>query len=368
MSGTFDLVIHGVDGSEWVVHGPRSHREPARLLAGKLGDFYEPPLEATYRGVVGQAGASYRGHRVLERYIPLRMAFYGDAWREVEARFRAAFAPDADATLTVTTHAWGSRWMRARLAEAPAYEDGLDPGVNAAMVKLYSLVAGDPFWYAGEVHDEFVFDGSNWAGDTVTVDNPTDVPAWPAWVLTAPAKFGLPDIDLTAAHPAQRFVYLPFQPHGRTVRVDTDPLAETIVANDATLMWAQLNGQFFDNPIPPRTPPTELPVYVDPFPLLGLPLPPQWRMWIAMRLRELVAAMGLQPFLALTPEDIGERIEAWMRESVPEWVPLLSDDLVAELTGDAIAEIIRGTYGRVANIAGATAQVRVQRRWQRPWG
>ena len=85
-------------------------------------------------------------------------------------------------------------------------------------------------------------------------------------------------------------------------------------------------------------------------------------------MREWAEQLGLTSFLALTPEDIGNKIRAWMVGTIPDWVPVLSSDVFAEMTGAFIANLIREAYGRIGNIAGATAQVRVDVLWSRPWG
>lgn len=363
-----DIHVVGADGRRWHVHGPGSADSPVRMLAGDVGDLVDAPLESTYKARVGQAGSSYLAHRWLERNVVLRVHIHGDDWWEAESRFTRGLRPDADAFIEVTTARWGTRRLRVRLAETITGDYELDPHVREGVSKQIVLRAADPWWHGLEHRDEFVFTGTNWAGGSVTVDNPGDVPAWPRWVLTSPAKFGLPDIPIGAEHDQDRMVYLPFQPNGRDVLVDTDPLEEMIVASDGTLMWAQMNGQFFQNPIPPLTPETRLPVYVDPFPLLPIPLPASWRMWIAVKLRQLAELVGADRLLAMTPEEFAAKVTGWLKGKTPEWIDPVNPDLLAELTADVIARLIRETYGRLTNIAGATAQVRVDRRWQRPWG
>ncbi|MDK6717842.1 hypothetical protein QP297_26535, partial [Escherichia coli] len=61
-------------------------------------------------------------------------------------------------------------------------------------------------------------------------------------------------------------ITLPFQPYGVDVAVDTDPEVEQIVSLQRPAWGAKMNGQFFCYPVPPWTPPTELPVFVNPLP------------------------------------------------------------------------------------------------------
>jgi hypothetical protein len=364
----FGLTVMGCDGSMWPIHGPESWGRNVRLMEGDMGEFYEPPIKTVHKARVGQPGSSYVGSKTMERHVVLNVDFFGEDWAHDKSRFMRAFAPDKDTKLAVTTPMSGKRLLTVRLEEGPKYLDNRDPFSLAAASYQLVVIAHDPFYYEPvPFRHKFVFNGSNWAGDGITVNNHGDVESWPQWVLISPAKFGLPDQPIGENFDTDRMIFLPWQPVGRTMLVDTNPGAEMVVANDNTQAWADLNGQFFKHPIPPGTPDTRLPVYVDPFPLLDIPLPYQWRMWIAQKLRELVKAIGLDTFLAITPEEIGKKISEWMKGNVPDWVPILSDDLIADFTGDMIAYGIRQTYGSFANIAGATAEIRIPRRWQSPW-
>lgn len=369
MIDEYELWVHGVDGSRWPIHGRPSHGECVRLRNGSLGELYDAPLTTTYRARTGQPGASYRGFRFMERHVVLNVVFFGETWHELAARFKRAFAPDRDAHLVVITPHSGERRLAVRLEEAPHYADGVDPFSREFAEYQFVLIAGCPLWVEPvQYTDEFVFNGSNWVGEGVEVSNPTDTPVWPKWVMTAPAKFGLPDIPIGQEYDQQRMLWLPFQPTNRsTVLVDTDPGEELITANDGTLLWAKMNGQFPMHAIPPFTPPTILPVAVDPFPMLPFDLPTSWRLWIAGKLRDLVSTLGLEGFLALTPEQIGDKISTWMKNHAPDWLEPLRPDVIAEFTGRFIGELIRNTYGRIGNIAGATCQIRLDRRWLHPW-
>lgn len=369
MHDEYELWIYGADGSQWPVHGKPSWGRDVRLKEGTLGEFYDAPLSTTYKARAGQPGAQYRGFRYLERHVVLNLVFYNSDWQPLLSRIKRAFAPDRDAQLAVRTPHAGERRLTVRLEEAPKYADGRDPFSRQFAEVQFVLIAADPLWTEPvQYTDEFVFNGSNWAGEGLVVENPTDTPVWPKWVMTAPAKFGIPDIAIGQEYDQDRMLWLPFQPTNRaSVLVDTDPGEELITANDGTLLWAKMNGQFPQHPIPPFTPPTVVPVAVDPFPLLPFDLPTSWRMWIGEKLRELVRFMGLEDFLALTPEDIGRKVSDWMKGVTPDWLEPIHPDLIAEFTGSFIAKLIRETYGRIGNIAGATCQVRLDRRWQHPW-
>ncbi|ALA68547.1 hypothetical protein [Corynebacterium lactis] len=367
MHDNYQLVVHGVDGSKWPIHGRGEHPQ-VRLLEGALGDFYDAPLATAHKARVGQPGSSFLGARDLERHVVLRVGFFDTDWQRWESRFRRAFSPTADATLVVRTEQSGERHLRVRLEEHPQFEDGLDPFSQGIMVKKFVLIAHNPYWVDPVIYtDTFTFDGSNWFSGSVTVNNPTDVPVWPKWTLTSPAKFGLGDIPIGQSHDQDRVVWIPFQATGSTALVDTDPIQELITSNGEPL-WELMNGQFFMHQIPPFTPDTKIPVRVDPFPLIPVIIDPAVRTWIAQKLEQLVGTMGLRNFLALTPEEIGRRVSEWMQGVRPDWVPELTSKQISEFTGEAIAKILRETYGRITNIAGAEAQIHLERRWRHPWG
>lgn len=364
---SFQLIVEGADESQWCIHGPGAHPD-VRLLEGPLGDFYDAPMSTAYKSRVRQPGSTFLASRDLERHIVLRVAFYGRDWAMWESRFRRAFDPERPATLRVISPLSGERRLQVCEEEHPQMEDGLDPHGQAIVVKKFILIAPNPYWREPvDYVDTFRFDGSNWSSGFVTVTNPTDTIAWPKWTVTAPIKVGLPDVPIGQEHDQDRLVWLPFQAHGSTALVDTDPTKEQVVSNGEPI-WELMMGQRFMNPIPPATQETKLPVMVDPFPLVPVILDYRVRIWIAQRLEEFAHLVGLDRILAITPEELAQKLTAWMTEKRPEWVPEITAQTIQALTAKVVAEAIRQTYGRVANIAGAEAQVRLERNWRHPWG
>ncbi|WP_426716520.1 hypothetical protein ACEN19_00010 [Corynebacterium auriscanis] len=335
-----------------------------------MGELYDAPAVSTVKSRVGQPGAQFLGVRFPERRITLSLTSFASGpmeWARVDSALRKAFDYEMDATLTVVSPLSGARRLKIRLAEEPEYREDVDPHAFRVGRWDYSVVALDPFWRGEDYSDEFVFDGLNWYGGNVTVTNYGDIPTWPKWVLTAPAKFILPDVDLKNPD-NKRQVVLPFQPLGRTVLVDTDPGEEMIVANDDALLWAQMSGQFFMNPIPPRTVGVDVPVSVDPLPLVPWVIPDEWRQWIALQIGAWAKQLGLEGVFRTTPEQLAEKIRQIIVGSKPAWLPPLASEIVTNLVAPTIANAIRDAWGSVGNMAGATAQVRIESRWSRPWG
>lgn len=371
MNDHAQFAITGVDGSQWVVHGPGSEASPVQLEQSSVGELFDAPVQTFRKARVGQPGTTYMGRRFLERNITLDLTSVGATgreWARIDSSLRRAFDYDEPATLTCTTEISGARRLKLRLEKEPEYREDLDPHALRVGRWTFHLVADDPFWLGETYHDEFVFDGLNWYGDGVTVKNPGDVPVWPEWVLTAPAKFILPDVSFTDPTQKTRQVALPFQPLKRDVVVNTDPLEEMIVANDDTLLWAQMGGQFFTNPIPPHTLATEVPVSVDPLPMIPWVVPDEWRMWIAHEIAAWAKRLGMEEVMRRTPNDVADEIKRILKASTPQWVADVTPDWLEDITRSAIADAITTAWGSVGNMAGATAQLRLQFRWSRPWG
>lgn len=359
------ITLDGVDGSEWVIHGAGSKRSPVRLLEGSVGDLIDPPVSTTYKARVGQAGSQYRGHRVEERFIVLDVIVFGDSgldWGRTDSDFRKALAYDKDARIRVTTQLSGERYIHVRLSEQPELNGDHDPGEQGAALYTLTLVAADPFWRSDTYTDEFVFDGMNWYGGSVTIDNPGDVDCWPKWVLDGQARAILPDWN------EERTIVLPFLTGSNSAVVDTDPMEEMITTTNDVLTWADMNGQFFMNPVPGYTKPTSVPVSIDPLPRLDIVLPPGWREWIAQRLQVWATRLGVEGVLGASAEDVATEIRAVITGATPSWLQPLSSTILGRLTINYLTQKIADAYINVSNIAGATVQVRLERRWTRPWG
>ncbi|MGV0868684.1 phage tail domain-containing protein [Corynebacterium kalidii] len=364
------VVLTGVDGSVWHLAGAEAWTSPVQIREGSLGDFLDVPVNTSRKSVVGKPGTKYLGSRVLERNIEIPVFVKGstlEAFTVADSGFRKALDYDRAARLAVTTQESGERWIDVRLAEQFSFEGEYDPHVDLKAKYTVSLVADDPLWRSETAHSEFVFDGLNWFDGTVRISNPTDVPVWPKWVLTSPAKWILPDPDVKSSD-FDRTIVLPFQPFGHEVVVDTDPTVEMVTDTQEALLWAQMNGQFFNFSIPPRTPPIDIPVAVDPLPLLANWIPDEGRKWFARRMKWFAELVGLDTLIRMTPEELGEEMAGWIRDVTPDWIEGLVDWLLPVLSAENIANAIVEQWGSVANMAGATAQVRLERQWTRPWG
>lgn len=343
---------------------------PVQVRESSLGDLLDVPVNTSRASVVGKPGTKFLGSRMLERNILLPVLVQGssqEAFAEADSGFRKALDYETTARLSVVTEESGERWIDVRLSEQFSFEGEYDPHLDFRAKYTVSLVADDPLWRSETAHSEFVFNGLNWYEGTVRVSNPTDVPVWPKWVLTSPAKWILPDPDVKEGD-LSRTIVLPFQPLGHDVVVDSDPTVEMVTDTQNALLWAQMGGQFFNFSIPPRTSPIDIPVAVDPLPLLGTWIPDEGRRWFASMMKDFAEATGLDEFLKLTPQQLGEIMAQWIRDFTPDWIEGLTDWLFPVLSAENIANAIVQQWGSVSNMAGATAQIRLERQWTRPWG
>lgn len=371
MSSTeYELWLRGCDGSEWPLHGPEALGRPVRAMAGEMTEFYDTPFDATYRARVG-GGSVYAGSILRAPLIPLSIDFFGDEWADELTRFRRALHRDRDSELVVRTNRSGERVLTVREVEARAMENDVDPGAEESARYKSMLIAPIPGWRsAAPLTAEWQFDGHTVMG-SVTIDNPGNMPAWPYWSLTSPAGWLLPDVDHelgTEPGEEERMIPIDFLPYGRDAMIDTDPAQLTVETTDQTLApLAHMRGQAFLHPLPPETYRMQLPVAVDPLPALPWNLPYEWKAWIARRLHDLANEIGATAFMQMTPTDVGNRVATWIRDTTPWWVPTIGDGLIANLTGQAIADLIAEHYGTFGGVAGAAAQIRVYPRWEQPW-
>lgn len=369
-----EITLTGVDGSRWYLHSEKDKR--VFIEEGGLGDIFDVPATTSLKARVGAPGAMFVGSRQLERHLALPLVVHDPdplEWQRLDSGLRRAFSFEKEATLEVTTPFSGTRSLKVRLSEQPQYRGERNPARRGVSQWTFPLVAADPFWRGQPYRAAWEFNGINWFGDYITVQNLADQPSWPKWLLTSPAKFILPDPDLEA-HPLgvsaedARMIDIPFQPLGQTATLDTDPHSEMIITDGGVPLWAQMNGQFFEHPIPPHTRDIKIPIAVDPLPNTGWLVPVGVKKLIAGHLRKVGEAQSDDYFLRLTPQGLAELIQHGLLSMSEKIMPQLTDKAWHGLTVKVIAEAITKAYGSVGNMAGATAEVMIEQRWSRPWG
>lgn len=98
-------------------------------------------------------------------------------------------------------------------------------------------------------------------------------------------------------------------------------------------------------------------------------LPPGWREWIASEIKKWAGRLGQEEVFRRSPEDIAKVIhDALYDKNRPAWLQAIGDPILDFLKVDYIAGRIINAWGQTNNMAGATAQIRVDHKWSRPWG
>lgn len=367
MPDEFELVLYGADDSVWYLTGAGAEVSPARLMEGEVSQLYMSPRESVYRPRVGAGGASYRGSRDLPALFPLRLDFIGPDWQENLARFGRALRIDRDAVLEMTSGGGQVRRLVIREHEGPAVLNEHYPGENRAVMVEWPVIAPEPYWTLPEpLTAEWQATPGRITGELV-IGNPGDVPAWPRYALTAPAGWVLPDVDHEEPDAPPRVVEIPFLPWGRDALVDTDPLQLTVEPLDRTLApLAGMRGAHFLHPLPPYSEGLVLPVALDPMPGLQLAIPDEWKLWLSLRLQDAADAMGLAEWVAMTPAEVGDLVYGMITSARPDWLPDLSEGLLAKITANAIADAWAEHYGQWSVVDGTAIQVQVMPRWRSP--
>lgn len=380
--------VRGLDGTEWILSGPgRGNR--GVVLAPEAAGLIDPPVSTIWKSSAMQVGADYQGVRYAARDLQLKVWVWDGYregkfwdWQTTDAQWRRAWAYDADSELVVESDS-GVRVLRCRLSQTPEIALGQEGGQAGGYTEMgMFLRAGNPMWVEEDRSDVWRFDGTNYTG-SVTVTNPTDTQAWLKYVSVGPASLILPDHSFETRegwpgyeHRARRIV-MPHQNAHQNLLIDTDPMTEQVVSSDGSQFWARMNGQAFVYPVPAWTPPTEIPVAVNPLPWLpnlwaqlGIPfdIPVDALVAMAEKMTELLAPLGPDTVLSWTPERLAQEIDAAIRAVLPGFVGDWVDALRTALTIPTLGQLIAEAWGSVANMAGAGVQVRVPVQWTRPYG
>lgn len=385
--------ITGVDGSKWRITGEKGGDQGVWLDQAHTGLITDTPVETIWQSTVGQIGGTFRGLNFAPREISMPVMILdhkGESWQSIDSRWRRAWSYTDDSTITVEVDG-RARHLKARLKATPEQKLETTSGqAQGASIMLMHLVAGDPLWHSDTVTEEWVFNGVHWTGN-VTVSNPTDVPMWLQWVVTGPASIILPDYSFETrdGYPGvdqqTRRIVLPHLRYQWDALVDSDPTHEQLAVLGKPNFWMLLEKPFL-YPIPPRTPPTQLPVAVNPLPLLpevwkrlDIPfdIPVAFLVEMAHNLEKILTGIGLATLQQYSANQIAVQVRRALDETVKwaqefgmvgNWLAVLpnalSESHLAELIGDAWGH----AWGQAFNLPGAGVQVRMTHRWTRPYG
>ncbi|WP_043673563.1 hypothetical protein [Nocardia vulneris] len=262
---------------EWFrLHGPGQGDRGVILTA--LDGIVDAPVRTIWTQTAFQLGSSPGGVRWDARDVTFKVFIRGEGetWEDLDSEFRKAWSYSQDSKLWIETPN-SRRHLSCRPFEAPRVGLARDPGKRGYVEVEMQCRAGIPWFVEADVTDTWVSQASGAQSGTVTVSNPTDRPMWLKWTISAPGTWTLPDYswygsetfsadDLPAdiadqaATSTARTIVMPTLSSGAAVDIDTDPFEEQVVRPGTPNFWSLMNGVQFLFPVPPWTPPTDLPV------------------------------------------------------------------------------------------------------------
>lgn len=275
----FEVVIFGVDGSRWDVHGPNAGAQGMWLGEGQVQNIYDAPVETRWMTTAGGRGAKPRKRKYLPRDLTVGFHVNGEGEAvpgQREAALALALGSEpypwdparrlARMVITAPLQDGGPRTLYFEGREAPDLESNLDPLMLEYCNTIYSLRAGEPMWQSPPEVQAFEA-GTTSASGNVTVSNPTDLPCeytvelTPAtWTLPDPSWIGRPGTVAPGGAHAARTITVEVQPSDVTARLTRrrDQLLAQTAAG--TNLIARQQGRFLVYDLPAWLPPTQLPI------------------------------------------------------------------------------------------------------------
>ncbi len=282
--------IHGCDGSLWTVHGQGSGAEGVSMGKDQVEGLFDAPVRTAWKAGQRQRGGVMKG--MWNDWRDLKLGFHlvaarvpGASQEDIMSRFRQAFAYEEDewdhdavlAKIEVISDT-STRFLDVQLYDEMQFNPGLDPLKRQHANPEFLLRSGRPFYYEPDVITTWSTGSSSGSG-YIPVSNPTDTLMHQKWIGTR-GQWTLPDVSwagskhhrvpgvskLTGLDHSGRAILMPpiTEIQGGFV-VDLDTAHELMVrdAHDTNLLGQMpVPGMYFSYPIPPWTPPTQLPVSV----------------------------------------------------------------------------------------------------------
>lgn len=263
------IKILGVNGDTCIVSGEGMGEWGPELARHSTGLFDAPFKTNWGKGMFGQRYESWSPQRrdvvatfhIMNPVTGDSFESDPDSWHLVHSRFRALFGrtPEEQATIEYTSTN-GVRYLAVRLLqEAKSFQaqpfEGLDPHLLAYGTVMLTLAAEIPY-YQG-LTQTFSHSGSGSTSFNLPWTNPSTIPIWPQWFLTAPATWTLPDYSFgweeygRGVADAGKTVTLPALVSGENVHVDSRPDTETIIAENLAPVGNRWAGKDLEYPIQP---------------------------------------------------------------------------------------------------------------------
>ena len=259
------------------VHGDKAGQEGVWLAQGQVSGIYDAPVQTTWKTGAFQAGSTQKSRKWLHRDMQLGFhiketftsyEFNESLFRQIFDYEEDPYDPNYEPTiLEVETKLSGIRMLNVLMYEAPDFDSDIDPQQQQYGNLIMKLRAGQPFWYEPDKVTSFTSTSTS-ANGTVSVSNPTDQIMYHKWILTR-GNWSLPDYKWAGGRGSRtpidsRVVSgINVTPTNGGAVVDLDRQELMFRDQNGTNILAQLAGQFFEYPIPPYTPATNLPVSYD---------------------------------------------------------------------------------------------------------
>lgn len=258
-SETVLIEIIGAQSQRFTVSGPGMGQEGVELSRGPQGLHDEAPIKTIWQQSAFQEGATFIDYTIEPLDLVLAFDVVGDEdnWQEIDALFYSCFDPVVPAQIVVTSET-GTRILSVTKLEASKTTSDRDPRILGWSHIVFTLRAAWPFWQGDTDTHTVTISGSGTS--YLTVENPTDRPLWPQWALTAPGRWTIPDFSFQDDGNQNRTITTPTLSAGQDLTIDTYPLHESYVAADRSNIAGRFGGIEFQHPIPPRTPPTKIPI------------------------------------------------------------------------------------------------------------
>ena len=276
-----DLQLHSSTGRVWHIHGASAGAEGVALLEGADG-LWEAPIKSVWMQGAFQEGATYVGFRTEPLDVILPIGIRGETyaeWAHADSLFRNDLGdPDSEFSLVAISES-GRRELKLRLTDTPVNVRTTDPGEDHYTRLVVQARAGWPRWVGEAEASVFTSTNGNSSG-FVTVSNPTDTWLYPLWVCDAPGKWSLPDFSWRDDQWKDRVINTPTLGGGEALTIDTYPANESYVSANGSNIAGRFGGVEFLFPIPPHTPPTQVPVQVSgghPGASVMVRMPRNWR-------------------------------------------------------------------------------------------
>lgn len=363
------------------VHGENRGSEGVWLAKEQVGGIYDSPVKSTWKTGAFQIGSNQKARKYEHRDMELGFHLIEtitNTYEFNESAFRQIFDYELDrwsedpqpTILEIETTLSGIRKLDVLMYEEPEFTADLDPIMQQYGNLIMKLRAGQPLWYADNQIDAFESAATSASG-FVTVSNPTDQIMYQKWILTR-GTWDLPDVQwvgdpgerVPGGDNAARIV------EGITVTdinggmtIDVDRGADLMFRdfNDTNALGQMGGTKIFNYPIPPYTPPTDLPVAYSGAPTGGA------RAELVMPLRY-SRPWGMEPVTIATPMNprpftIRFTAPGTYEYQIPEWAEAVDVVLLGGGGGGDNGGLSLGDGG----LPGAWHSVTLERGVGIPW-